>query len=47
MGKLRSFQIHLDNAEGIFWPAQTVSGRIVVDLESEMKIEGIQNCLFD
>lgn len=41
MGKLRSFQINLDNAQGIFWSGQTVSGRATVDLESEMKMRGI------
>jgi hypothetical protein len=41
MGKLRSFQIQLDNAGGIFWAGQTVSGRAIVDLEAEMKMRGI------
>ncbi|XP_056022792.1 arrestin domain-containing protein 3-like [Ostrea edulis] len=42
MGKLRSFQINLDNAQGIFWSGQTVSGRATVDLESEMKMREIR-----
>jgi hypothetical protein len=40
MGKLRSFYITLDNAGGIFWSGQTVIGRVIVDLEAEMKIRG-------
>jgi hypothetical protein len=44
MAKLRSFQITLDNAEGRFWPEETVSGRLSVDLESEMKMQGIKHC---
>ncbi|XP_062620948.1 arrestin domain-containing protein 3-like [Saccostrea cucullata] len=42
MGKLRGFQIGLDNLQGLFWAGQTVSGRAVVDLESEMKMREIR-----
>ncbi|XP_061172553.1 arrestin domain-containing protein 3-like [Saccostrea echinata] len=42
MGKLRSFQIDLDNLQGLYWAGQTVSGRATVDLESEMKMREIR-----
>lgn len=40
MGKLRCFQIDLDNPQAIFWSGQHVTGRVTVDLESEMKMRG-------
>lgn len=40
MGKLKSFQIDFDNVQGVFAPGQTITGRAVVDLESEMKMKG-------
>ncbi|XP_056022794.1 arrestin domain-containing protein 3-like [Ostrea edulis] len=42
MGKLKSFQIDFDNVQGVFAPGQTITGRAVVDLESEMKMKEIR-----
>nr|XP_022329069.1 arrestin domain-containing protein 3-like [Crassostrea virginica] len=42
MGKLRCFQIDLDNPQALYWSGQTVSGRALVDLESEMKMREIR-----
>lgn len=48
MGKLRCFQIDLDNPQAIFWSGQHVTGRATVDLAAEMKMRGkFGECIYN
>lgn len=38
--KLRCFQIDFDNPQAIYFPGQPISGKVIVDLESETKVNG-------
>lgn len=38
--KLRCFQIDFDNPQAIYFPGQPVNGKVIVDLESETKVNG-------
>jgi hypothetical protein len=40
MGKLRAFYIELENANGVFFAGQIINGRLVVELDAEMKMRG-------
>lgn len=42
MGKLRAFYIELENPQGVFFAGQIVNGRLVVELDAEMKMRGKQ-----
>nr|XP_022329071.1 arrestin domain-containing protein 17-like [Crassostrea virginica] len=42
MGNLRCFTILYDNPQALYWSGQTVSGRVFVDLASEMKMREIR-----
>lgn len=38
--KLRCFQIDFDNPQAIYFPGQPINGKVIVDLESETKVNG-------
>ncbi|XP_056022796.1 arrestin domain-containing protein 17-like isoform X2 [Ostrea edulis] len=42
MGKLRAFYIELENPQGVFFAGQIVNGRLVVELDAEMKMREIR-----
>ncbi|XP_062620954.1 arrestin domain-containing protein 3-like isoform X2 [Saccostrea cucullata] len=41
MGKLRAFYIELENPQGVFFAGQIINGRLVVELDAEMKMREI------
>ncbi|XP_062597207.1 arrestin domain-containing protein 17-like [Saccostrea cucullata] len=41
MGKLRAFYIELENQQGVFFPGQIINGRLVIELDAEMKMREI------
>lgn len=38
MGKLEKFEIELDNLDGVYYPGQSMTGSIVVELSDSMKM---------
>ena len=42
MGKLNKFQIVIDGHAQVYYPDQTVSGHVVVDVKEELKLRGKQ-----
>nr|XP_034323762.1 arrestin domain-containing protein 17-like isoform X2 [Crassostrea gigas] len=40
--KLRCFQIDFDNPQAIYFPGQPINGKVIVDLESETKVNDIK-----
>ena len=40
MGKLRSFQITLDSSQDVYFAGQTISGKLLVELDAEMHMRG-------
>ncbi|XP_062620950.1 arrestin domain-containing protein 3-like [Saccostrea cucullata] len=42
MGKLKSFHIDLDNKLGVYTPGETVSGKTILELETEMEMREIR-----
>ncbi|XP_061172552.1 arrestin domain-containing protein 17-like [Saccostrea echinata] len=42
MVKLKSFNIDLDNKTGVYMPGQTVSGKTILELETEMELREIR-----
>ena len=45
MGKLKRFQIHFDSPNGVYYPGQTVTGQVVLELKDEMKVKGMSHKL--
>lgn len=45
MGKLRSFYVELLDPQQVYFAGQTINGRLVVELDAEMKMRGFkQQC---
>ncbi|XP_062579348.1 arrestin domain-containing protein 3-like [Saccostrea cucullata] len=42
MGKLKAFFIELENSDGVFSPGQTINGKLVIELNEEMKMREIR-----
>lgn len=42
MGKLRSFYVELLDPQQVYFAGQTINGRLVVELDSEMKMRGFK-----
>lgn len=40
MGKLRSFLITLDSSQDVYFAGQTISGKLVVELDAQMHMRG-------
>ena len=40
MGKLRKFQILIDNPKGVFYPGEVVTAQVVLEVKEEMKLRG-------
>ena len=40
MGKLNKFQIVIDGHNQVFYPGQTVSGHVIVEVKEELKLRG-------
>lgn len=49
MGKKEVFLVVLDNPQGIFYPGQTVSGRVELQLFDDLKVTGnvILKCAYN
>ncbi|XP_061179230.1 arrestin domain-containing protein 3-like [Saccostrea echinata] len=45
MGKLKTFYIELENSKGVFLAGQTINGKLVIELNAEMKMREIR-CTF-
>lgn len=42
MGKLRSFYVELLDPQQVYFAGQTINGRLVVELDGEMKMRGFK-----
>lgn len=42
MGKLRSFYVELLDPQQVYFAGQTINGRLVVELDAEMKMRGFK-----
>lgn len=47
MGKLRSFYVELLDPQQVYFAGQTITGRLVVELDAEMKMRGAGLCPLD
>lgn len=40
MGKLKAFYIELENPQGVYFAGQIINGKLIVELDAEMKMRG-------
>lgn len=40
MGKLKAFYIELENPQGVYFEGQLLNGKLIVELDAEMKMRG-------